>query len=114
MLELDDDQEFMLMMLMHVHHCLHAVEFLQSLDNQLMEIYPNQVIPHMVLVNRNHTFDLLHPGWCYKKTRFRVTQLWELYHLLEFPVMFVLSERRHYASSERSIYYHINEVGYQR
>jgi hypothetical protein len=86
-----------------MHHCLRAVEFLSSLNNLLMEITHNQVIPRlMVPVNMNHTFDLLHPGWCYEETWFHVTQLWELYHLLEFPMMFVLSERRHYASSEEA------------
>jgi hypothetical protein len=92
----------MMLMMMHVHHCMLTVEFLSSLDIHLMETTPDQVIPHLVLANRNQTFDLLHPGWCYEKTRFRVAQLWELYHLLEFPVMFVLLERRHYASSKEA------------
>ncbi len=117
MIEFIDDNDFMMMMLMHVHHCLHAVEFLSSLDNLLMEITLDQVIPRLVPANRNRTFDLLHPGRCYEKTQFRVAQLQELYHLLEFPVMLIFSERRRYASSEvfrRSIYNHVDEVGYWR
>jgi hypothetical protein len=43
--------------------------------------------------NFHFTFDLLHPGWCYQNTRFRVVQLWELYHLLEFPAVFALINR---------------------
>jgi hypothetical protein len=102
MLDFDDDEDFMMMMLMHVHHCLHAVKFLSSLDNLLMVITPDQVIPHLVPANWNRTFDLLHPGWCHEKTHFLVAQLWELYHLLEFPAMFLLSNRGHYASSEEA------------
>jgi hypothetical protein len=102
MLEFDDDEELMMMMMMHVHHCLNVVRFLSLLDNLLMEITPDQVIPRLVPANRNRTFDLLHPGWCYEKTRFRVAQLRELYHLLEFPVMFTLSENSHFASSEEA------------
>jgi hypothetical protein len=110
MLELDHDEDFMMIMLMHVHHCFHIVEFLSSLDNLLMEISPDQVIPCLVPANRNRTFDLLHPGWCYEKTRFRVAQLRELYHLLEFPVMFVLSDKRHYASSEEAFILTLTKV----
>jgi hypothetical protein len=110
MLELDDDEDYMMIMLMHVHHCFHIVEFLSSLNNLLMEISSDQVIPCLVPANRNHTFDLLHPGWCYEKTRFRVAQLWELYHLLEFPVMFVLSDKRHYASSEETFILTLTKV----
>jgi hypothetical protein len=102
MLEFDDDEEFMMLMMMHVHHCMHIIDFFSALNNLLMEITPNQVIPCLVLANRNCSFDLLHPGWCYEKTHFRVAQLQELYHLLEFPVMFVLLERRHYASLEET------------
>jgi hypothetical protein len=92
------------MMIMFMHNCMHAVDFLSTLDNLLMEITPYQVILHLVPVNRNHTFALLHLEWCYEKSRFRVAQLWELYHLLEFPMMFVLLERRHYASSEEAFF----------
>jgi hypothetical protein len=104
MLEFDDDKEFMLLMMMHMHHCMHIIEFFSALDNILIEITSDQVIPHLVLVNMNCTFDLLHPEWCYEKTQFHVAQLQELYlyHLLEFSVMFVLSERRHCASLEEA------------
>jgi hypothetical protein len=91
-----------MLMLMHVHHCLHSVEFLQTHNNLLMEISPDQVSPRLVPANRNRTFDLCHPGWCYQKTCFRVIQLWELYHLLEFPAVFALSKRGHYASLEEA------------
>jgi hypothetical protein len=91
MLEFDDDEELMMMMLIHVHHCLNVVRFLSLLDNLLMEITPDQVIPRLVLANRNRTFDLFHPGWSYEKTWFCVAQLREMYHLLESPVMFFLS-----------------------
>ena len=74
MFELDNDEEFLMMMMMHVHHCMHVFQFLSSLDNHLMEITPDQVIPHLVPANRNRTFDQLHPGWCYEKTHFRVVQ----------------------------------------
>ena len=102
MLDFDEEEDFMMMMLMHVHHCLHAVEFLSSLDNLLMVITPDQVIPRLVPANRNRTFDQLHPGWCYEKTRFRVAQLRELYHLLEFPAMYALTNKGHYASLEEA------------
>jgi hypothetical protein len=74
-LELDGNEEFLMLMMMHVHHCMHNVKFLSSLDNLLMEITSDQVIPCLVPVNRNCTFDLLHPGSCYEKTHFRVAQL---------------------------------------
>jgi hypothetical protein len=48
MLEFDDDEELMMMMLIHVHHCLNVVRFLSLLDNLLMEITPDQVIPRLV------------------------------------------------------------------
>jgi len=67
MLELDDDKEFLMLMMMHVHHCMHVMESFSSLDNHLMEITPDQVIPRLVPVNRNCTFDQLHPGWCYER-----------------------------------------------
>jgi hypothetical protein len=86
MLEFDADGEFMMLMMMHVHHCMHIVQFLSTLDNLLMEITPNQVTPCLIPVNRNCIFDLLHPEWCYEKTWFHVAQLRELYHLLEFVV----------------------------
>jgi hypothetical protein len=38
MLELDDDKDFLMMMFMH--HCMHTIDFLSSLDNYLMEITP--------------------------------------------------------------------------
>jgi hypothetical protein len=102
MLELDGDEEFLMLMMLHVHQCMHTVEFISLLDNHLMEITPDQVIPRLVPANRLRTFDQLHPGWCYEKTRFCVVQLRELYHLLEFPVRFTLSDRGHYASSEEA------------
>jgi hypothetical protein len=67
-----------------------------------MEITPDQVIPCLVPANRFHTFDQLHPGWCYEKTRFRVVQLRELYHLLEFLALLTLSDQGHYASLEEA------------
>ncbi len=63
MLELADDEDFLMLMMMYVHHCMHTIEFLSLLDNYLMEITPNQVIPFLVPANRNQTFDLLYPGW---------------------------------------------------
>jgi hypothetical protein len=38
MLEFDDDEEFRILMMTHVHHCMHIVQFLSTLDNLLMEI----------------------------------------------------------------------------
>jgi hypothetical protein len=92
MLEFDDDEE-LIMMMMYVQHFMYSVLFLSTLDSLLREVNPNQVIPRLVLANRNSTSDLLHPWWYYKKTQFRVAQLWELYNLLELPMMFVLLER---------------------
>ncbi len=92
----------MMLMMLHVHHCIHTVEFLSLLDNHLMEITLDQVIPRLVPANRNRTFDQLHPGWCYEKTRFCVVQLRELYLLLEFPAVYALTNRGHYASSEEA------------
>jgi hypothetical protein len=69
-----------------------------------MEITPDQVIPCLILANRHCTFDQLHPGCCYEKTRFHVVQLRELYHLLEFPAVFALMNRGHYASSEEALF----------
>ncbi len=86
-----------------MHHCIQCVEFFETLDNLLMEIMPALLIPRLAPANRNRTFDLLHPvGWCYQKTRFRVVQLRELYHLLEFPAVYTLTNRSHYASSEEA------------
>ena len=65
-----------------------------------MEITPDQVIPPLVPANYHCTFDLLHPGWCYQNTHF--VQLWELYHLLEFPAVFALTNRGHKASSKEA------------
>jgi hypothetical protein len=79
---------------------MYIVQFLSTLNNLLIEITPDQVIPRLVPASRNHTFELIHPGWCYEKTQFRVAQLRELHNLLEFPVMSVLSERRYNASLE--------------
>ncbi len=97
-----DNEDFLFMMMVYMHHCIQCVEFFETLDNLLMEITPAQVIPCLAPANRNRTFDLLHPGWCYQKTRFRVVQLRELYHLLEFPAVYALTNRSHYASSEEA------------
>jgi len=102
LLELEDDDDFVMLMMMLLHHCIECVIFFSLLDNLLMEITPNQVILCLVPANRNHTFDLLHPGWCHQNTHFQVIQLWELYHLLEFPAVFALTNRGHYASSEEA------------
>jgi hypothetical protein len=67
-----------------------------------MEITPDQVIPCLVPANCHHIFDFLHPGWCYQFTHFRIVQLRELYHLLEFPAVFALTNRGHYASSKEA------------
>jgi len=66
-----------------------------------MEITTDQVIPRLVPANHHCTFDLLHSGWCYQFTCFRVLQRRELYHLLEFPEVFALRDS-HKASSEES------------
>jgi hypothetical protein len=87
-LELDDHEEFKMLMMMHVHHCMCIIEFFSALNNLLMEITPDQVIPHLVPTNRNQTFDLLR----------------ELHHLLEFPMMFVLLERRRVEYNSEGIY----------
>jgi hypothetical protein len=100
LLDLVDD--FIMLMMMLLHHCIKCVQFFNLLDNLLMDITPDQVIPHLVPANHHCTFDLLHPGWCYQFTRFRVLQLQELYHLLEFPALFALSNRGHYGSSEEA------------
>ncbi len=100
MLQLEDDDDFYVMMFMLLNYCILSCEFLQQLDNLLLEVTPDQVVPHLAPVNRYLTFDLFHPQWCYKNTRFRVVQLRELYHLLEFPAMLVASVRGNVASSE--------------
>jgi len=103
LLELEDDDDFvMMMMMLLLHHCIESVNFFSLLDNLLMEITPDQVILRLVPENHIRTFDLLHPGWCYQNTHFRVLQLWELYHLLEFPAVFALMNRGHKASSEEA------------
>jgi len=56
----------------------------------------------LVPANHHRTFDLLHTGWCYQFTLFRVLQIRELYHLLEFPVVFALTDRGHKASSKEA------------
>jgi hypothetical protein len=56
----------------------------------------------LVPANCHHIFDLLHPGWCYQFIHFRIVQLRELYHLLEFPAVFALTNRGHYASSKEA------------
>jgi len=102
LLELDADDDFVMMMMLLLHHSLECVNFFSLLDNLLMEITADQVIPRLAPVNRHRTFDLLHPGWCYQFTRFRVLQLRELYQLLEFPAVFALTNRGHKASSEEA------------
>jgi hypothetical protein len=103
LLEVEDDDDFaMMMMMLLLHHCIESVNFFSLLDNQLIEITPDQLIPHLVPANHHCTFDLLHPGLCYQNTRCRVLQLWELYHLLKFPVVFALTNRGHKAFSEEA------------
>jgi hypothetical protein len=75
-----------------------------------MEITEDEVIPHLVLANHHRTFDLLHPGWCYQFTCFRVLQLREPYHLLEFPMVFALTDRGHKASSEEAFILTITKI----
>jgi hypothetical protein len=84
--------------------------FFSLLDNLLIEITAGDVIPRLAPLNRHRTFDLLHPGWCYQFTRFRVLQLRELYHLLEFPVVFALTNRGHKASSEEAFILTITKI----
>ncbi len=70
MLELDGDEEFLMLMMLHVHHCMHTVEFLSLLDNHLMEITPDQVIPRLLIcfilggAMRRLGFVLLSSGSC--------------------------------------------------
>jgi len=100
MLELDHDGDFFIILFMLWNHCVHSCNFFQQLDNLLMEITPDQVVPRLNPPNRHRTFDLLHEGWCYQHTQFRVVQLRELYHLLEFPATFTVSTKGNLASSE--------------
>jgi hypothetical protein len=86
-----------------LHHCLEGVQFSQTLDSLLMEKNPTQVILRLVPANHHCTFDLLHPGWCYQKTHFPIIQLRELYHLLEFPAVFAMTNRGHYTSSKEAL-----------
>jgi len=102
LLELDDDDDFVMMMMLLLHHCIESFKFFSLLDNLLMEITADQVIPRLVPANHHRTFDLLHPGWCYQFTGFIVLQLRELYHLLELPAVFALMDRGHKASSEEA------------
>jgi len=102
LLQLEDDNDFVMLMMMLLPHCIECVNFFNLLDNLLMEITPNQVIPRLVPENCHCTFDLLHPCWCYQNTRFRVIQLQGLYYLLDFPAVFALTNRGHKASSEEA------------
>jgi hypothetical protein len=84
------------------NHCVQSCNLFQQLDNLLMVITPDQVVPRLNPPNRHQTFGLLHEGWCYQHTRFRAVQLRELYHLLEFPAMFTVSTKGNLASSEEA------------
>ena len=106
LMELDDDDDFVVMLMLLLHHSLKCVNFYSLLDNLLMEITADEVIPRLAPENRHRTFDLLHPGWCYQFIRFRVLQLRELYHLLEFPAAFALTNWGHKASSEEALLLH--------
>jgi hypothetical protein len=109
-MELDDDNDFVVMLMLLLHHSLECINFFSLLDNLLMESPADEVIPLLVPANHHHTFDLLHPGWCYQFTHFRVLQLWELYHLLEFPTVFALMDRGHKASSEEAFILTITKI----
>ena len=80
-----------------VTHCL----FIADLEAAVMIVTVDQQIPRLAPVNRNRTFDLLDPRWCYENTRFTVVQLWQLYYALNFQPLFQLGDRK-YASSEES------------
>jgi hypothetical protein len=75
-----------------------------------MEITGDEVIPRLFPANRHHTFDLLHPGWCYQFTHFRVLQLRELYYLVESPAVFALMDRGHKASSEEAFILTVTKI----
>lgn len=98
MLELDHDGDFFMLLFVLWSHCIQSCIFFQQLDNLLMVINPDQVIPCLNPPNRHQMFDLLHEGWCYQHIRFCVVQLRELYHLLEYPAMFTVSMKCNLAS----------------
>jgi hypothetical protein len=75
-----------------------------------MEITADEVIPRLDPANCHRTFDLLHPSWCYQFTHFRVFQLREMYHLLEFPAVFALTNRGHKASSEEAFILTVTKI----
>jgi hypothetical protein len=110
LLEQEDEGDFVVMLMLLLHHSLEYVNFYSLLDNLIMEMTADEVIPRLAPVNRHRTFDLLHPGWCYQFTRFRVLQLREQYHLLEFPAVFALTNRGHKASSEEAFILTVTKI----
>ena len=90
----------MLAMLVDYKKALEQFQFLKSLDTAFMTITPEQQIPRPNPANRNQMFALMNPRWCYSHTRFTLLQLWHLYHILEFPAIFIVSDQRHRVSSE--------------
>jgi hypothetical protein len=100
----DDDNDDNLFLLLYHHHLSNLCNnlFFFTLDSDLINIEPDQVIPRFAPANRNHTFDHLEDKWCYHHTRFTITQLCELYLHLHFLVMFTVSTSGHKASSEEA------------
>ena len=67
-----------LAMLVDYMNTLDQCQFLESLDAVFMTITPQQQIPRPYPANRNQTFALINPRWCYCHTRFTLLQLWHL------------------------------------
>ena len=81
---------------------LRYCHYFKQLDELFMTIEQHELIPRLVPANRNRTFDLLDNRWSNHNTRFSVIQLCELYHLLDFPVNLVISNKGNIASSEEA------------
>jgi hypothetical protein len=94
----DDDDDYDLFLLLYRRHIsvLRNNLFFFTLDSELTNIEPDQVIPQFASANRNRTFDFLEDGWCYHHTGFTVAQLRELYLRLQLPVTFTISTNGHH------------------
>ena len=66
------DPDVLILSMMMVCHCLANLNFFWQLDNLLMEIPPEEVVPQINPPNWFRTFNQLHPHWCWSKTRLQV------------------------------------------
>jgi hypothetical protein len=71
LMELDDDNDLIVMLMLLLHHLLECIHFFSLLDNLLLEITADQVIPHLVpanLIKSCHDHTIFLSMWPYVPT----------------------------------------------